>query len=60
MSRRPAAFRQLDVTRALRGTVAAGIEVQRIEIGPDGKIIVVTAKPAEAAADDGGNEWDRV
>jgi hypothetical protein len=42
MSRGPCTFKQQDVTRALRATVAAGIEVQRIEIEKDGKIIVVT------------------
>ena len=44
MARGPCTFRQHDVTRALRATVAAGIEVQRIEIDKDGKIVVVTGK----------------
>jgi hypothetical protein len=37
-------FRQTDLTRALKGTRAAGIEVARIEI-LDGRIIVVPGKP---------------
>jgi hypothetical protein len=53
-------FRQKDVTRALRGTVAAGVEVQRIEIDTDGKIIVVTGKPKEQIDEGSGNEWDNI
>ncbi len=52
MARGPCTFRQHDVTRALRATVAAGIEVQRIEIDKDGKIIVVTGKPKEDIQED--------
>ena len=52
MARGPCTFRQHDVTRALRATVAAGIEVQRIEINKDGKIIVVTGKPKEDIQED--------
>jgi hypothetical protein len=50
------------VTRALRATVAAGIEVQRIEIHKDGKIIVVVAKSPECLREIGDhhNEWDEV
>jgi len=61
MSRAPSTFRQQDVTRALRAAVAAGIEVQRYEIGKDGKIVVVTGKPVATGeqADKGTNEWDQ-
>jgi hypothetical protein len=37
-------FRQKDLTRALRGAQAAGVEVQQVEIAPDGRIILVTGK----------------
>jgi hypothetical protein len=55
-------FRQRDLTRALRATVAAGIEVQRTEIYTDGKIILVAGKPRESPRDSGDqhNEWDTV
>jgi hypothetical protein len=54
-------FRQQDVTRALRATVAAGIEVQRIEIHKDGRIIVVVATPESLREiGDQHNEWDEV
>jgi hypothetical protein len=53
MPRGGQAFRQADVTRALRATVAAGIPVQRIEIAKDGRIIVVTSGDTPSApADD--------
>jgi hypothetical protein len=44
MPRGPCAFKQRDVVRALRATRAAGIEVVRLEIAKDGKIIVVTGQ----------------
>ena len=61
MSRGPSTFRQQDVTRVLRATAAAGIEVERVEIGRDGKIVVFagTAKePADNVKE--GNEWDAI
>ena len=62
MARGSSSFRQQDVTRALRATVAAGIEVQRIEIDKDGKIILVFGKPPEISrnSSDLHNEWDEV
>jgi hypothetical protein len=41
MSRAPSAFRQQDVTRALRAADAAGREVRRVEMHRDGKIVLV-------------------
>jgi hypothetical protein len=49
MSRTAAPFRQHDVTRALRAVGAAGYEVTRLEINPDGKIILVIAELPDAA-----------
>jgi hypothetical protein len=44
LARRPATFRQHDVTRALRAARAAGLEVTGYEIEPTtGKIVVTTA-----------------
>jgi hypothetical protein len=64
MSRRPCTFKQQDVTRVLRAAAAAGIEVQRIEVGKDGKIIVVTGKAAAAETNteiaERTNPWDNV
>jgi hypothetical protein len=59
MARGPATFKQADVTRALRGTVAAGVDVQRIEIDKTGKIVVVTGKPERVPVSN-INDWDEV
>jgi hypothetical protein len=61
MARGPCTFRQQDLTRALKATVAAGIEVSSIEIRKDA-IVVVAVKPAEAPdeAANGVNPWNKV
>ena len=62
MSRGQQTFKQSDVTKALRATVKAGIAVERIEINKEGKIVIVTAGPEDAANGEkaGKNEWDAV
>jgi hypothetical protein len=44
MARGPCTFKQSDVTKAVKAVVAAGIEVARVEVGPDGRIVVVAGK----------------
>jgi hypothetical protein len=60
--RQPSTFRQSDLTRAVKGMRAAGVEVARAEIGKDGKIVVVAGKPSDTPREDGDgrNEWDGV
>jgi hypothetical protein len=60
MSRGPSAFRQRDVTRAVKAVAAAGIVVARIEIAQDGRIVVVAGKATEHFDGAGANEWDSV
>jgi len=44
VSRRPCAFKQRDVARAVRGAEAAGIRVARVDIEPStGRISIVPA-----------------
>jgi hypothetical protein len=57
MSRGAQTFRQADVTKALKGAAAAGIDVGRVEIDRDGKIMIV-AKPASAPDADNESSAD--
>jgi hypothetical protein len=50
MGRGRCGFKQCDVTRAVKGVRKADVEVERVEIHKDGKIIVIAGKPPEAAA----------
>lgn len=53
MSRTAARFTQADVTRALKGAAVAGFDVGRVEISPDGRIVVFPAGlPADDVDDD--------
>jgi hypothetical protein len=58
MVRRPSTFRQQDLTRAIKGAVAAGIGVQQIEIGKDGKIVMIFGAPHFDKINP-VNEWDK-
>jgi len=62
MSRRPATFRQRDLTAAIKGVVAAGCAVARVEVSKDGKIIVVVISKEQVSnnANDSPNEWDNL
>ncbi len=44
-------FRQRDMTRAIKAARLAGLNVERVEVDKDGKIIVVTASKPETPAD---------
>jgi hypothetical protein len=58
----PSTFRQQDVTRAVKGMVAAGVDLARIrvEIGKDGSITLTANASEERSKDGEGNEWDTV
>jgi hypothetical protein len=58
MSPRPAKFRQVDVTRALRAAKASGLEITRVEIDAEGKIVVVAGPPREPVKQPSGlDRW---
>jgi hypothetical protein len=56
MSRTASAFRQSDVTRALRAAGAAGHAVKRVEIDRDGKIVLVLIEQYDVAPSRDGSE----
>lgn len=51
-----APFRQLSVTRAIKGAIAAGFEPGEVRISPDGTIQVLRA----GASSGGGNRIDQL
>jgi len=52
MARRPCTFKERDLTRALRGVKAAGIEIQRVSIDKAGTIIIEPASDSPRTSDD--------
>jgi hypothetical protein len=60
MTRAPSIFRQQDVTKAIKGATKAGVNIARIEIARDGKIVIITATEAAGIGAGEENTWDRV
>jgi len=61
MTRRPASFRQRDLTRAVKAVIAAGLHVAGVKVSAQGDIEVVTGgHRAEDPPTQEGNEWDRI
>ena len=62
MSHGQQTFKQSDVTKAIKAAVKAGIGIGRVEIDKNGKIVIVPARPEDAANGDEPekNEWDGV
>jgi hypothetical protein len=58
MSRAPLAFKETDITRAIKAARKAGLGVARVEIDKEGKIVIVAEKTGETPAS--GNPWDGV
>lgn len=61
MGSNPATFRQRDVTQAIVGVQRAGLDIRRVEIDKQGKIVIHTgAAPPDAAVAENKehNEWD--
>jgi hypothetical protein len=44
MSRAPSTFRKRDVSRACEAVRKTGLKIAKVEIGTDGKIVLVTAQ----------------
>jgi hypothetical protein len=54
---RVARFKQADLCRAVKGAEAAGFRIGRIEIDPNGRIVIVAGNAPGPAI---SNEWDEV
>jgi hypothetical protein len=50
-------FRQSDLTRALKGAIAAGVEVAAVEIDPTGKIVIMTGVKRPTAPENALDKW---
>jgi hypothetical protein len=56
--RRPAAFRQSDLVRALKAAVSAGLKVAEAMVTRDGDIRLVFADGAAVPVSGKTNDWD--
>jgi hypothetical protein len=59
MARAPSTFRQADVTKAVKAVRSAGVDIVRVELTKDGKIVIITGSATEHSQAE-ANEWDRV
>jgi hypothetical protein len=58
MTRLPSAFRQRDLTRAVKAVTAAGVGIARVEIDKVGKIIIITGETTDQLGQASGNDLD--
>ena len=56
MGHGPATFKETDLTRALRAAQKAGADVVRVEVGRDGRIVLVLKNGDKVLTE--RNEWD--
>jgi hypothetical protein len=61
MSHGPYRFRESEARRLVKAARSAGIEIGRLEVGPDGRIAIIPGKPTEPPArSEPPNEWNEV
>jgi hypothetical protein len=58
MGHGPCTFKAVDLIRALRAAKKAGVDVARVEVARDGKIVLVLSRDGEALSNSERNEWD--
>jgi hypothetical protein len=62
MARGKLRFSEREATRLIRAAVKAGVQVQRVEVDRDNKIVVILGpqeqQPGTNERDDTQNEWD--
>ena len=51
MSRRPASVTQADIKRTVKGVRDAGVEVARVEVDREGRIVIIANKLGESPND---------
>lgn len=51
----PARFKQADIKRAAAGVLSAGLQVAKIVIDANGKIVIIPGSPKESER---SNEWE--
>ena len=51
----PVRFTKADMKRATAGVLSAGLHIAKIEIDPNGKIVIIPGKPKPT---NGPNEWE--
>jgi hypothetical protein len=56
VTRGPCTFKQSDVTRAVKGVIAAGVPVGQVEIAPDGKIVITSTQDVETGTEADADE----
>ena len=56
MGHGPVTFKETDLTRALRAARKAGADVERVEVGRDGRIVLVLKNGDKVLTE--RNEWD--
>jgi hypothetical protein len=58
MSRKACTFRQSDLAKAIKGAKAGGLDIARVEITPDGRIIVIAGSGLSEQNAASSNPWD--
>jgi hypothetical protein len=57
-SRAPSAFKQRDLTKAVKAMLVAGVDIARVEIDSAGTIRIITTKAEPNGKVREANEWD--
>jgi hypothetical protein len=57
---RPSPFRKSDVTKALKAATAGGFVAARVELAPDGRIVLISERQEPIKDEAEANEWDRL
>jgi hypothetical protein len=59
MAKKPLPFKQTDITRAVKGALAAGLKIRSCKIDRHGNIEVLAGEPLPETDNGTGNPWDK-